>query len=391
MKKRIVFTFAAVMLILLCGCKSKATKTAEKLIGGIGTVTVDSERAISDAREYYDALSIEDRVEVKNLPVLEEAEKALEEAKQAEAEEQTALKKIEKVERYISDIGDVSMKSNYQIHTARLAYDDLDADLQQRVGNYDTLEQAEEQYFNMQVAEVEMAISAIGTVNAESGKLISDARAKYTNASEQVRGCVSNYDLLESAEKLYHEVSVKNVIDAINAVGEIKSADDTEKYKAAKKLYDSLSSDDKESVTNYAKLEAAKDKLEELDLQRKIENIQSVIQITSVDVSQTGHGSFKLYMNFVNKSEKTIKYLEFYVSFYNAVGDIVEPIGQGKQTGCQATGPFEQGEGISGNAHYWGPFYESTAVRAEIKNAKIIYMDGSTLSIPSDLIQYAQN
>jgi CHASE3 domain sensor protein len=54
----------------------------DQMIDAIGTVTLQSERAVQNARDYYDALPDSAKTLVTKLAVLEAAEKALAEAKQ---------------------------------------------------------------------------------------------------------------------------------------------------------------------------------------------------------------------------------------------------------------------------------------------------------------------
>ena len=114
-----------------------AVDHTEKLIDAIGTVSLDSEDAIKAARKTYDALSDEQKAQVKNAKVLTAAEATLEALKKAEQAE------IETVIAKIDAIGTVSLDSKAAITTARTAYDALTVRQKPRVTNYDTLTAAE--------------------------------------------------------------------------------------------------------------------------------------------------------------------------------------------------------------------------------------------------------
>lgn len=85
MKKWIAVVLAALMLLSLCGCKSKAAKETDELILKIGEVTASSTDEVERAQGAYDALSDKEKTQVENYAVLEQAQKDLAEAKRARA------------------------------------------------------------------------------------------------------------------------------------------------------------------------------------------------------------------------------------------------------------------------------------------------------------------
>ncbi len=85
MKKRIAVFLAALMLLSLCGCKSKAAKETDELILKIGEVTASSTDEVERAQSAYDALSDKEKTQVENYALLEQAQKDLAEAKRARA------------------------------------------------------------------------------------------------------------------------------------------------------------------------------------------------------------------------------------------------------------------------------------------------------------------
>lgn len=85
MKKRIAVVLAALMLLSLCGCKSKAAKETDELILKIGEVTASSTDEVERAQSAYDALSDKEKTQVENYALLEQAQKDLAEAKRARA------------------------------------------------------------------------------------------------------------------------------------------------------------------------------------------------------------------------------------------------------------------------------------------------------------------
>lgn len=85
MRKWIAVVLAALMLLSLCGCKSKAAKETDELILKIGEVTASSTDEVERAQGAYDALSDKEKTQVENYALLEQAQKDLAEAKRARA------------------------------------------------------------------------------------------------------------------------------------------------------------------------------------------------------------------------------------------------------------------------------------------------------------------
>lgn len=73
MKKIAVLLLSALLVLSLCSCKSKEAQAVDDLILAIGEVSLESEEAIEKARVAYEELTKEDKSNVDNLPILEEA------------------------------------------------------------------------------------------------------------------------------------------------------------------------------------------------------------------------------------------------------------------------------------------------------------------------------
>ena len=106
------------------------------LFRSIGTVTLESEAAIKEARAAYDALTDSQKLMVENLETLEKAEAAY---KQLAVDQAAAKAVVDK----IAAIGTVTKESEAAIKEARTAYDALTDSQKQLVNNLETLEKAE--------------------------------------------------------------------------------------------------------------------------------------------------------------------------------------------------------------------------------------------------------
>lgn len=234
-------------------------------INAIGKVTVDSEAAIKEARDAYNALELRQKKLVTNYDVLVAAEAALEAAK-----ENAVI--IKAVEDKIAAIGEVTYTSasKIKIDLARAAYDALDDELKASVSNYEVLTAAEARYAELKaeqedaaaVAPVIAKINAIGKVTINSKALIEAAEAAYAELTESQKALVTNYDVLVAARAAYDELvqaeqgdkaAAQAVIDKINAIGTV-TLESEAAIAQAREAYDKLTPAQKTLVTNYAVL-----------------------------------------------------------------------------------------------------------------------------------------
>ena len=113
-------------------------------------------------------------------------------------------------------------------------------------------------------ATVEEAIDAIGTVNENSGSLISNARNLYDTLITRCPDAkVSNYSTLTAAENDYKSYAVNGCINAINAIGTV-TLDSENLIVSAETIYDSLTDAQKALITNYSTLTNARAKYDSL-------------------------------------------------------------------------------------------------------------------------------
>ena len=223
-----------------------------RLIDAIGEVTADSADKIAAANEAYGKLTEAEKEKVTNYPVLEAAIKAYEQL----------LGDIAAAELAINSIGEVTADSEAAIKNARSMYDALSENGKSKVSNYSKLTEAEAAYAGISAAieSVEKKISAIGTVDKNSGEKIAAARKAYNALPASSKGHVSNYSVLQTAEARFLQFEkADKVISLINAIGTVTAQSGT-KITAARNAYNALSEEEKKLVTNYNVLQAAETK-----------------------------------------------------------------------------------------------------------------------------------
>lgn len=171
----------------------RAKETME-LIEQIGTVTLDSQNAIEDAKKAYNALSDEQKALVDNKENI------------SYATEQLVNLMLENAAAKISAIGTVTLDSEEKIKEARNAYDSVPNSDKSKVNNYDELLAAEDKYIELSIANCITLINGIGQITLDSKSDIDSAKQAYDSLSKESKEKVTNYDVLINAAIVYEEL-----------------------------------------------------------------------------------------------------------------------------------------------------------------------------------------
>lgn len=128
-----------------------AIDTFNKLVEGIGAVTLEKEALISEAEAFYKEMTEAQKKAVKeSYGKMKAAREELERQKEENAEQEENEKKnqemISEVEQLIGAIGYVDAASGDKIRAAREAFERLPKALQERISNYSILQSAEQTY-----------------------------------------------------------------------------------------------------------------------------------------------------------------------------------------------------------------------------------------------------
>ena len=166
----------------------KAAEQVKEKIAAIGIVTANSGEKIEAARSAYENLEQNLRYKVKNIDVLEKAEKAYKEINQKEADKVSAM---------IAALGTSTSESGSKLEAVEKAYESLTADQRKLVSNYKDMEKArlkfqeavEQKGQDDWLREQEAAIEGIrGMADGEFSKLQASGKVKAVG----VKSAVSN-------------------------------------------------------------------------------------------------------------------------------------------------------------------------------------------------------
>ena len=128
----------------------------ESLIRKIDEITLESDSAINTAEQAFNKLSDEEKKQVKNADVLEDARQKYDDLVIVDQE----MKKAQDIDDMITKIGQVTLNSAKNITDARKAYDQAENSVKERVKKYEDLEKAEQILSDLQVSNVIDAINA---------------------------------------------------------------------------------------------------------------------------------------------------------------------------------------------------------------------------------------
>ena len=215
-------------------------------ITSIEEVSLTSESKIIEAEKLYNELSAKCQRHVGNHKELSDARDTYNNLK---AEETIDL---------INQIGTVSLDSQKKIDKAQKSYDELSDEQKELVSNAENLSSAINELSDLRIDDVDLKISDIGTVTLDSKEKIEEARSSYDELSDDDKSKVSKYNDLEKAESDYESLAVSTCMSLIDGIGAV-TLESKEKIDEAKKIYQTLSKETREKVTNYVDLTSAED------------------------------------------------------------------------------------------------------------------------------------
>lgn len=233
----------------------------DELIAAIGEVTLDSGDAIKEARYAYDGLSDIQKSLVQHPEILEEAEQKYDELCAAE------------VVAAIASMGEITTDSLELLQKIQTMYDSLTENQKTFVTNYGKLQEAVVQYENLLAAQsvVEM-IAGIGEVTLESKTVITETIEAYNQLTAQQQVLVSNYELLLAAIEKYDSLSAITYVEQlIGQIGAVSTSSGNAIW-MARDAYNRLTPEQQAQVGNLAVLEQAEAAYGALSSQPEEEN-----------------------------------------------------------------------------------------------------------------------
>ena len=158
---------------------------------------------------------------------------------------------VEAVETQIESFGEVNEESGEKIKEIEDAYNALEQKEQKHVKNYKKFVKYEEEYNKLLADKVVKLIDKIDTSNIKKSiDAVAEASTEYSKLTDDQKEFVSNYDVLEGAEKQLVDETEKLIKTALENGTE-------ENYRAAENAYLALSGNIKSQITDYSEMAAA--------------------------------------------------------------------------------------------------------------------------------------
>ena len=115
----VIVIIAVIVISIIIFGKSPEVRNVESLIRKIDEITLESDSAINTAEQAFNKLSDEEKKQVKNADVLEDARQKYDDLVIVDQE----MKKAQDIDDMITKIGQVTLNSAKNITDARKAYD----------------------------------------------------------------------------------------------------------------------------------------------------------------------------------------------------------------------------------------------------------------------------
>ena len=219
-------------------------------------ITLEYEEAINNLLEQFSSLTEEQKIQITNYGKLLKAVNKIKELKQNEIDKAEALKMDEIINTLPSNI---TLDDEQEVLRIKEIYDQLTVNQKIKVTTYSKLKKALEtiEHIKKQNETLEKVIKAIDALPEEitvqdEGK-VHHANALYIVLDDEYQKKVPNYSKLEKALEIIRafDEDVKNVVSKINLIPSTLTLDDKEQVVAVLALYNDLTEDQKNIVTNY--------------------------------------------------------------------------------------------------------------------------------------------
>ena len=220
------------------------------------TLTINDEQNINNLFEQFSLLTEEQKTQITNYEKLLKAVNKIKELKQNEADKAEALKMDEIINTLPSNI---TLDDEQEVLRIKEIYDKLTVNQKIKVTTYSKLKKALEtiEHIKKQNETLEKVIKAIDALPEEitvqdEGK-VHHANALYIVLDDEYQKKVPNYSKLEKALEIIRtfDEEVKKVVAKINSIPSTLTLDDKEQVIEVLALYNDLTDDQKNIVTNY--------------------------------------------------------------------------------------------------------------------------------------------
>lgn len=215
---------------------------------------------------------------------------------------------------------------------------------------------------------------------------------------DEMKNGASN--MIVEIRNMYEQKNYDGVIEKAQILHEKHngSAEDKEAQGYVTTINNQRAAEAKKKQEEEAARQAEAKKKKEIESQKAQQTYKdkyrALIRIKNVRITEPNSaGGVDLYIDWVNNSDKIIKYVYFTCDLYNAVDDPItcDIRGYTSFTG-KTTGPIKKGQGSKSGYRWENAWYNYSASYAVLKKIEIEYMDGTKEVIPDkvsvDMVRY---
>jgi hypothetical protein len=268
----LVITVIAFFLFWITPTERAAITSVISKIDLIGQIDKNSGQKIEEAEDAYFSLDEKLQKKVENKAILADARASYDGLF------------ADDVIQAIRQIGEVTTKSETSINAVFDAYESLTDDQKELVSNFDVLKHARDSYNQLKANEVSELINSVGKVSSISGRSIYSAFEKYNLLTDEQKTLVSNFDFLENAKQTYNQLQANNVIEAINSIG-VVTLQSKDRITIAQGRYDLLTPEQQKLVTNYDDIQFSRDEFSRLEVANVIDLIDAIGEVSLENTS----------------------------------------------------------------------------------------------------------
>lgn len=249
MKKTSIGVIIICMIFLLTACKSEEVKNVEQQISAIGDVSQESYDKIQEARKSYDNLSKEEKENISNYNLLEEAENIYYESK---------------VNKLIENLGPINIESRSEIDDVRTEYEKITKAKRLNGDLFEKLLKAEKEYEEYIVNKSIDTLKALSNISPDDLDSIELAEYIYNKLTEKEKDLVGRE--VDNPIEIIEKAKVDRTYRLIERIDYKKGDPSIEQLEImidALTAYLDIEIDSVLEVKNYEKLEEATDKFSE--------------------------------------------------------------------------------------------------------------------------------
>lgn len=341
--KKILFIISLFMFSLCIISCNKVNQNVTEIIDLIDSlpdvITLEHEDLMVNIENKYNELVYDDQTLVTNYDVFLEKKEAYNKLLIEKNNQELANNMITLIDN-LPNVSDFTLDNKEEVLSVKSSYDNLNNDVKQLITNYNKLESLLDLINNLK--ECEVVINAIknipGEVTLDDASTVEEARLLYDNLNADLKSYITNFDVLEKAEKTIANLkkAYESALKVIKMIDELPSADvltydHKKQVESVRGYYTILSSAAKTFVNNLSKLEALEEIMDELVLIERykknalvvVEMINNLPDELTIEDRYNVEDCLVAYNNLLEEEKAYVSNYNEFVKIYEEMQEII--------------------------------------------------------------------